>query len=438
VTNSSEKLLSQYKRENRYNNFGECLRQIDIDGFRGIFNCPIQFDFPITAISGLNGAGKSTIGQIAICGYKKPTISNDYKRRYIKDFFPISIADPHPITNEAKLIYTFETNDYSKPQRVTVSRADSSWSGYKRQPERYCYYIGFTVYIPKIERRDLSIYGASSLKFSSERKIDSSIIQQMSKIIGYNYDNVEFKSVAHNQKELEIGIASRLGYSYSENNMGFGEGRVLYTIDELENSPDKSLFIIEEPETSLHESAQHELTKYLLDVCLRKHHQIILSTHSDVILSGLPPEALKFVSRDKQGVKIIDQVSSMHMKSLLSGGHTKALDIFVEDEFAKTLLTEIIRLKDHSLLQAVAIYPIGDTKKVFEIVSIFRKTGKNAIAVRDADIGDDVSQGLYKFPGKFPPEREVFQNSDVKSLVNSTYKINVDWLLQKNDSIDHH
>lgn len=70
--------------------------------------------------------------------------------------------------------------------------------------------------------------------------------------------------------------------------MGFGEGRTLYLVDLLENSPEQSLFVIEEPETSLHEHAQHELAKYLLDVCFRRHHQVILSTHSDQILSALP------------------------------------------------------------------------------------------------------------------------------------------------------
>ena len=46
--------------------------------------------------------------------------------------------------------------------------------------------------------------------------------------------------------------------------MGFGEGRVLYIVDKLESAPQQSLFVLEEPETSLHENAQYELAKYLL------------------------------------------------------------------------------------------------------------------------------------------------------------------------------
>lgn len=285
MSDKAKKLLEKYAVKNRYANFGPCLRQVIIHGFRGIQNMNVNLEFPITAISGLNGAGKSTLGQVAICAYKKPTTSIDYKRQYVKDFFPISPADPKPISDDAKLIYTYETDDFKKPQDVTISRASSAWSGYKRQPERYCYYIGFTVYIPKVERRDLSVYGGANLMFTDKREINAEVIQKMSRIIGHKYEDVTFQGVSHNDKESEIGIASRLGYSYSENNMGFGEGRVLYTVDKLETSPAQSLFIIEEPETSLHENAQYEFAKYLLDVCNRRHHQIILSTHSSVILA---------------------------------------------------------------------------------------------------------------------------------------------------------
>ncbi|MCK7576485.1 MAG: ATP-binding protein [Chromatiales bacterium] len=278
----------------------------------------VEIEFPITAITGLNGAGKSTIGQIAICGYKKPQTSVQYKRLYIKDFFPISPADPKPISDSAKIIYTYETDDYRKPQEVTITRASSAWSGYKRQPERYCFYVGFTVYIPKVERRDLSIYGGINIKITEKRALDNDVVTKMARIIGHKYDSVNFQGVSHRGKELEIGIASRLGNSYSENNMGFGEGRILYTVDLLETSPEQSLFVLEEPETSLHESAQHEFAKYLLDVCNRRHHQIVLSTHSSVIINALPSEARKLLLRDESGVEIRNRISSCQVRSILS------------------------------------------------------------------------------------------------------------------------
>lgn len=438
MTDITAKLAAKYAVKNRYANFGPCIRQLQVHGFRGIRGMTVDLEFPITAISGLNGAGKSTLGQLAICAYRKPTTSIDYKRLYVKDFFPISPADPKPISDDAKSIYVFETDDYKKPQEVTISRANSAWSGYKRQPERHCYYVGFTVYIPKVERRDLSVYGGSDLQFTEKREIDAQVIKKMARIIGHKYDEVSFQGVSHKDKESEIGIASRLGYSYSENNMGFGEGRVLYTVDRLETSPEQSLFILEEPETSLHENAQHEFAKYLLDVCNRRHHQIILSTHSSVILKALPPEARKLIVRDQDGVEIRNRISANQIQSILSGGHVRQLDICVEDVFARVLLTEVIRVKNRDLLKAIAIHDIGDKDAVREAVLVLRKTGKNAIAVRDADVGAAPKDGLLSFPGTLPPELEVFSNHAVRKLIKKKYGIDVDWICDRDDVKDHH
>lgn len=433
-----KKLSEKYAEKNRYGNFGPILRQLYIHGFRGIRDMMIDLEFPITAISGFNGAGKSTIGQLAICAYRKPTTAIDYKRQYIKDFFPVSLADPKPVSDDAKAVYLFETSDYKKPQEVTISRANSAWSGYKRQPERHCYYVGFTVYIPKVERRDLSVYGGADLRFTEKREIDAEVIKKMARIIGHKYDEVSFQGVSHKDKESEIGIASRLGYSYSENNMGFGEGRVLYTVDLLETSPEQSLFIIEEPETSLHENAQHEFTKYLLDVCNRRHHQIIFSTHSSVILKALPAEARKLIVRDQNGVEIINKISANEVRSILSGGYNRSLDVCVEDKFASVLLTEVIRIKNKNLLKLIEIHNVGDKNSVREAVLLLRKTKKNAIAVRDADVGEAPKDGLFSFPGTQPPETEVFKNDNVKKTIKEKYGVDVDWILERDDVKNHH
>ncbi|MDH2200420.1 ATP-dependent nuclease [Ectopseudomonas oleovorans] len=434
----TNKLSSKYSEKNRYNNFGPCIRKVYIDGFRGINKVELTLDFPITAISGLNGAGKSTLGQLAICGYRKPSTATEYKRHYIKDFFPISPADPKPISDDAKVVFHYETDDHKKTQEVTISRVNSAWSGYKRQPERHCYYVGFTVYIPKVERRDLSVYGGRELKFTEKREIDKEVIKKMARIIGHKYDDVTFQGVSHKDKTSEIGIASRLGYSYSENNMGFGEGRILYTVDKLENSPEQSLFILEEPETSLHESAQHEFTKYLIDVCQRRHHQIILSTHSSVILNALPPDARKLITRDANGVEVRNKISACHIRAILSSGHVRNLDICVEDIFAKILLTEAIRTKRKDILKAIAIHDIGDKDAVREAVHVLNKTGKKSIAVRDADVGQDIKNHLLSFPGSRPPEVEVFTHPVVSSAIKEKYGIDINWILERDDISDHH
>lgn len=409
-----------------------------VHGFRGISEMTITFDSPITAITGLNGAGKSSIAQISLCAYKKPSTSKNYSRYYVRDFFPVSVVDPSPISEDARVIYRYETDQYSQPQDLTVSRANTEWSGYKRQPERKAYYVGFTIYIPKVERRDLSIYRASGITLGGKREIPDNVKKFFASIVGSAYDDVSFQDVKHKLQSAEIGIVSRFGHNYSENNMGFGEGRVLYTVDMLESSPEQSLFVLEEPETSLHENAQHAFSKYLLDVCIRRGHQIILTTHSPTIIQALPRESSKLLVRDRDGVSCYSGLSSSRVRAALSGGRQAALDIVVEDDFAKCVLQEAIRRSDRNLLQSVAIHPIGSADDVRDGVEILQKMGKRCVGVRDGDKNSDVAQNLYKLPGNRPPEQEVFLDKQVQEALHDKYSVEVADVLAAHPDSDHH
>lgn len=180
----------------------------------------------------------------------------------MRDFFPASAADPSPFGRDSSAVFAYNTTDAANPQMLTVALANTEWSGYKRQPERSCFYIGFTIYIPKVEQRDLSVYRGAQLALGVQRPIPDPVRERVGRILGQQYDDMHFQGITHGQRSGELGIATRFGAQYSENNMGFGEGRTLYLVDLLEKSPEQSLFIIEEPETSLHENAQNELSKY--------------------------------------------------------------------------------------------------------------------------------------------------------------------------------
>lgn len=242
MADRAKQLKEKYAPGRRYANFGPVIRSIEIDGFRGINGLTIPFDFPMVAISGLNGSGKSTVGQISLSGYKKPSTATEYNRFYVRDFFPASVADPNPFHQNSSVKFIYETDDPGNPQELTVKRTNTEWSGYKRQPERKCFYVGFTIYIPKVERKDVSIYRGSSIVLTNQRPIPDEVRVLVGRILGQQYDELHFQGIKHGPKSGELGIAARFGYQYSENNMGFGEGRTLYLIDLLENSPEQSLF----------------------------------------------------------------------------------------------------------------------------------------------------------------------------------------------------
>ena len=121
MTDPNRQLIEKFIDSNLYSNFGPFLKNLTINGFRGLRSVEVYFKHPITAISGLNGAGKSTIGQLAVCAYKKPSTTTEYKRQYIKDFFPISAADPTPIDDNPSLLFQYITDRQDRLKDVTVS-----------------------------------------------------------------------------------------------------------------------------------------------------------------------------------------------------------------------------------------------------------------------------------------------------------------------------
>jgi predicted ATPase len=432
----SNKLQSKFARPNRYANFGAVINRIDITGFRGI-DASIEFASPVTVLTGLNGAGKSTIGQLALCAYKMPSTAKLAKRYYVRDFFPFSAADPTPFTNTAATKYHYQTDKPEEDQVVTISRVIKEWSSYKRQPERSCFYVGFTLYIPKVERRDMSIYSSAQIQLTEKRDFLPDA-NNISKILGCAYDNVYFQGIKHKEKTAELGIASRYGYQYSENNMGFGEGRVVYMVHLLETSPEQSLFVIEEPETSLHESAQYELASYFVDVADRRHHQMIITTHSSSIMDAVPPDGRKFIHRDKTGVKVFDGFSSNRVRAALSQGHSGRTIVCVEDKFAKTFVVEMLRQRDPSCLRAISFLAVGDKKAVTSAKKLFDKTGVKSIAIRDADVEPSEGERIYSLPGSMPPEKEVFSCPAVQARVEEELHVDFPALLATNAGLDHH
>lgn len=429
------KLKIKFSKENRYQIFGATLNHLKISGFRGI-NTEVNFEFPVTALTGLNGAGKSTIGQLALCGYKGLSTSS-LKRFYVKDFFPVSPVDPKPITDNASAVYKYQTDNSNSDQELTVSRAVTEWGGYKRQPQKAAIYIGLAFYLPKVERKDLTIYSAKNIVLGDRINVEQGA-SFVSRILGGSYSDIYFQTVESASRTAELGMASRYGFNYSENNMGFGEGRVVHTIRLLETCPAQALIVLEEPETSLHEFAQYEFTKYLMDVSVRRGHQIIFSTHSSVMIDALPASGRKLLTRDEEGVKVTDRLSSNEVRLALSEGRAGHLIVCVEDLFAQSLIREMIRKYDVSLGMKLKVIPFGDAKSVYNANKILTDASVRSIAVRDADQGEAPADNVFKLPGSLPPEKDIFLDTNAKNHLRACYGFDLDQHLTAYPDTDHH
>lgn len=431
------RLAGKFKPDNRYPSFGPIVQSLEIRGFRGVTELALTFESPITAFSGLNGTGKSTIAQLLTCGYRK-AVTAALPRYYVKDFFPVSAADPEPFTVDAQVIYTYCVEKGAEPQRVTVSRKSKEWSGYKRQPERSCYYIGFTQFIPKVERRDLSIYGGRTLELGESRPLSAEAAENVAGILALPYENLDFTEVTHSSRRAELAMATRNGRRYSENHMGFGEGRVVYMVNTMESAPIQSLIVLEEPETSLHGDAQRRLARYLVEVALRRGHQIILTTHSAAMLSEFGRDSVVYLQRRPDGtIRAATGLSTYQIDSYLHGDPDKKRAVIcVEDTFARHLAIEVARRCDTHLLAGSMVLPIGSAQDIPSAVALLRNAGLRAVGLVDGDM-PAADTYVCTLPGDLAPEKIVFRDLAVEEhFGNEPYSISIAELLS--GIPDHH
>lgn len=448
LSESQRNLSNKFIAENRYNNFGKCVNSVEIKGFRGV-ECDINFEFPVTAITGLNGAGKTTIGQIMLCAYKRIKPHNKiFPRYYISTFFKDSKLDPNCFNDDATAKYFYQTEKPTDQMEIEISRKIKKWFYPKRQPVRASIYIGPAFYVPKSERSDITTYSNSRDIILTERSEVEQFKIWVPRILGRSYKDVFIQGVKSKSRKAEIGMANCFNAVYSENHMGFGEGRIIHIIHLLESCPEKSLIIMDEPEISLHLSAQREFAEYLMSVSNRRGHQIIMSTHSYEIADALPPSGRKMLERRKKSITVHDRISSAHVRNALSLGKDGRTTVFVEDEFAKSLLISIIHHKRRKLVERIEVLCVGSSDDVKNCVKALSRSKMRFVGVLDGDQTnrENLKDRLAVIPAgdvhiplkERNPENLVFKSSAVAKYLEKKYSFDIDNFFKTHPEINHH
>ena len=425
-----------FEENQRYNKFGNVVEQIQIEGFRCHEDTIIEFKSPVTAFCGLNGTGKSTILQLMAVAYKSPDDGKTYK---IGDFIKSNILDINPFKNNAKVTYWFcESNSSNKPKSI-IQKKENTW----KYPERYsrtvCF-IGMKDYLPAFEQSDC--FKRFSPQVTQEDPIDpdKKIKIWTNRVLRKSYDSIKIHTLKYQNITKKITCVEHNGLTYSESHMGYGEARSHFLIQTLESLPEKSLVLIEEPELSLHNSAQYQFGWYLMDVAIRKKHQIIITTHSDFILHPLPENSRIYLEKDNNNTNLIQSLTSSQARSLMSEGHEKDLTIFVEDETAKAILKAIIREIDKIFLRGISIIAGGGADELDNMIKKLNLTGINSAVVLDGDKQDQVkaSENIFALPGKQSPELELYADENVQSFIKGKYGINLKDFVAGLYKEDHH
>lgn len=317
------------------------LDEIQLQGLRGIDDLRLKFDYPVSVLAGGNASGKSTALFATACAYRVPGAR-------ARDFVPSTLfPDYRPgvgqRSDEArKISINFE---YSTPEGHRSMRWLHS-TGWKRrfvgcenavQPERRLYLRTLSNLSRPSEVR--GILSMSRMKSAlKETPLTASQIEFAQQMLPFRYS--EFVNLSNGKKDMLFATQER-GVAYSELHMSAGERAVLHLVREIAQI-DGALVLIDEVEAGLHPWVQQLLMLQLQDVALRRNLQIIVTTHSPVVLDAVPSNGRIFLDRDQETGRVTVRPAYRDVvQNALYGRSSNVLNLLCEDDAAEGVLRGI-------------------------------------------------------------------------------------------------
>lgn len=351
------------------------LEYLKINKFRQFNeNLTISFDHPFTVLVGKNGTGKSTLLKL---------IMSMGKGRNPNDYFFETEWDRFSDRGLSEIRYKLNDVDYKEintnyfgwvcsevNQELNTNKEIKEFLSENPIEKKFTKIIDiqFKSLIGSFEKNTFFDNQTSKSDLKSKvdyakrvtKKVQQSIDTKTNngkkaKLINVNAKNVETINTILGKSYSEIKIIEHRFFSgtwgtsiifnsnnvYSEANSGSGEFIVANVVNKLSSIPSGSIVLLDEPELSLHPSAQKRFLSFLLDLIIKKKVQIILSTHSQSFVENIPSKCIKNLVPDQVGKTHIEQgVNYLNAYENLGVTYDVA-SIIVEDDLAKKILESV-------------------------------------------------------------------------------------------------
>lgn len=204
--------------------------------------------------------------------------------------------------------------------------------------------------------------GTLDEKVGTVNELDNKIKQKISFILGKEY--VSIKVAEHSlfkNPGTSIYVKTKLSSRYSEANAGSGEVAVIQLVKKIEESEEYSLILLDEPEVSIHPGAQEKLKEYLIDATKRKKLQVVISSHSPILIRDMPSEAIKLYVTNSQGrFEVKENVDYREAFYDLEDYVSDKKIIFCEDFAAKNIVEKVLERMDKTQYFDVKFNPGGE------------------------------------------------------------------------------
>ena len=406
------------------------LEEVRIRKLRGINDLRVPFVYPVSVLAGPNGCGKSTVLFACACAYRTPG-------RSVRDYSPASLFpnftggatafQDAPAATELEFHYLDNRERSSMLWRRGRGRG-RPWArrymGRKggQQPERNLYMRTLANLTNPSEVR--SILQIARQELATEQITDDLLIFAH-QVLPRRYRSLS-RITAQNRDLLFAELEGSSQASYSEFHMSAGERAILRISKDISGLRD-ALILIDEVEAGLHPYTQQQAMLEFQRIALRNQLQIIVASHSPVVLDSVPSEARLFLNRDEDTaeVTLVKPYRDVLQKALY-GQSRDQLSILCEDEVAEGLLRGFLDVLNVKMGLRHDDVVIGRDTGRDEFPGHIRTLGKfgklnDFLVVLDGDSKD--REGTLKqaaseqhaaiqplfLPGEGPPEAWIWQ-----------------------------
>lgn len=425
------------------------LTSISIDDgtpIRGMKNCKIDFQYPITVFCGKNGSGKTTFLQLAALAF------HHKETQYRKTFSDFLKKTKYDSSNDGTKLTWYYTGTDAKGralQPISVHKGHQKWMHYDRRPNKKVIVLPVSRTLPANEKR----YNyADGLQDNDFTKLNPQYLKYLQKIMGRKYSDVS------SYNDVFSKCVQNKNCEYSCYNMGIGEKIICYILSVLQDADPLSLIIIDELEMGLHPEALSLLAEVMQEIVLEKKLQIFITSHSRDFLDALPREARIVVQRTGETTTFINSPTMVYAISQISRQKMDELVIICEDAVAKTIIEKSLI----GLQKRVSCIDMGSKSEILKAANYNKQIGdkRKHLVIWDGDVSDAEIEGYYgslkissadipfiRLPGngKLAPEKwllQVLDNDDgyakIEELLNIDNSCAKDCIQRANIVIDCH
>lgn len=172
----------------------------------------------------------------------------------------------------------------------------------------------------------------------AQSDLDADLIAFAHRVLPFEYRGLKLLKLKN--KDLLFASRKDLSDGYSEFHMSAGE-RALLRISKDISRLNGALILIDEIEAGMHPYTQQQVMLELQRLALRNNLQIIVTSHSPVVLESVPPEGRIFLERTASGVQVQLPYRDIFQRAFYGQSQNK-LSILCEDVIAEGIILGVL------------------------------------------------------------------------------------------------